>query len=148
MRHAKSDWSAGQPDHGRPLNERRRLAAPLMAAWLAERGLVPGTVLLSDAARTRETWARMRRLLDEVPEPVPDPGLYHAGPQAIAAGLEVAPGPGPVLLIAHEPGISAAARLVSGGPEPARMPTAAIAVLEGTPGAMRLAEVATPKALV
>lgn len=58
LRHAKSDsrdWS-GQ-DFERPLNERGKQACTAMAAHLRERGILPGIVLCSTAARARETLA-------------------------------------------------------------------------------------------
>ncbi|MEL7089640.1 MAG: histidine phosphatase family protein, partial [Planctomycetota bacterium] len=52
MRHAKSSWDdPGLTDHDRPLNRRGRLAAPLMAAWLAEIDAAPDHALVSSAIR-------------------------------------------------------------------------------------------------
>ena len=36
LRHAKSDYPLGVPDHDRPLNERGRRDADAAGAWLAE----------------------------------------------------------------------------------------------------------------
>ena len=55
MRHAKSDWSAGETDFNRPLNARGALAAGVMADWLRDEGLVPDHIISSPAARTRAT---------------------------------------------------------------------------------------------
>lgn len=59
MRHAKSDWTTGQDDHARPLNPRGQRAAAAMGAHLSATHPVPDLALISDAARTRETWQRM-----------------------------------------------------------------------------------------
>jgi phosphohistidine phosphatase len=57
IRHTKSDWDdPGLDDHDRPLNDRGRLSAPRIGAWLAEQGFQPDAVLCSTARRTRETW--------------------------------------------------------------------------------------------
>ena len=42
-------------DHSRPLNERGRDSAPLIARWLAEQNLVPDLILCSTAIRTLQT---------------------------------------------------------------------------------------------
>lgn len=61
MRHAKSDYPAGVPDHDRPLNARGRRDAAAAGLWLAQhrRQLVRGSlkVLVSSAARAQQTWA-------------------------------------------------------------------------------------------
>ena len=52
MRHAKSSWDEpGLADLERPLAARGRLAAPLVARHLRERGLMPDLVLCSPAVR-------------------------------------------------------------------------------------------------
>lgn len=56
QRHAKSDWSnAGLEDHDRPLNERGKKDAPLMAKFLAKQDIKPQQVLSSTAVRAVET---------------------------------------------------------------------------------------------
>ncbi|WP_150526474.1 SixA phosphatase family protein [Roseibium sediminis] len=55
-RHAKSDWGdASLTDKQRPLNERGKSAAPVMAQHLADRNLFPDLILCSSSQRTRET---------------------------------------------------------------------------------------------
>lgn len=132
MRHAKSDWStAGRPDHGRPLNLRGRLAAPLMAAYLAEQPFAIDCALVSDAVRTQETWARMRPLLPDGPEPRLEPQMYEAPPDALLAALRAAPDAAQtVLMIGHNPGMETFAAMLTapGSARPGRFPTAALAV--------------------
>lgn len=79
MRHAKSDWSHGVTDHERPLNSRGRKSAAALGQWLRDQGLVPDDALVSDAARTRETWAG----LDLPIEARFLPSLYHATAEKI-----------------------------------------------------------------
>lgn len=133
MRHAKSSWDdAGLDDHARPLNGRGRAAAPVMAAWLAARGVRPDRVLCSTAARTRETVA----LMPGLPEPVLCPALYHAAPETILA-LLAAERAQTVLVVGHEPGLSALAEVIARPPVIAALaaaflhfPTAALALFD------------------
>uniref|UniRef100_UPI0035189862 SixA phosphatase family protein n=1 Tax=Nioella sp. TaxID=1912091 RepID=UPI0035189862 len=60
MRHAKSDWSLGQPDAARPLNARGQRSAEAMGDWLREKGYLPDQILCSSAQRTRETLDLLR----------------------------------------------------------------------------------------
>ena len=56
MRHAKSDWShMDLKDFDRPLNKRGRKAAVRMAQELANRNMLPDTIIASPAARAKET---------------------------------------------------------------------------------------------
>lgn len=116
MRHAKSSWaSAGLTDHARPLNPRGRRDAPRVADALVHLGWTPARVLLSDAQRTRETWAGMAPRLPEVPTSL-HPTLYLAGLPAIEALAHHWPDDlqGPVLLLGHNPGWEDAATTLSG----------------------------------
>lgn len=68
LRHAKSSWdSPDLDDHDRPLAERGRRAAPLMADHLIARGLRPDLVLCSTATRARQTFDALAPALDGVP---------------------------------------------------------------------------------
>lgn len=139
FRHAKSSWAdEALDDHDRPLNERGRLAAPLMGAWLARKGFVPDHVLCSSSARTRETWEGARGAFAVGPEPAIEPRLYHADPATMLGLLRGAPGAAQcVAMIGHQPGIGAFARKLAGPDVPAscarafaKFPTAACAVMD------------------
>lgn len=108
IRHCKSDWSANQADHARPLNPRGQRAAPRLGAFLAREGIVPDEVLLSDALRTRETWAGIATHLPSAPAPTLNPALYLAEPAVMLKALQDATGQ-TVALIGHNPGIEALA---------------------------------------
>jgi len=131
MRHAKSDWSDPRlDDHERPLNARGKRAAPVMAGWLAGRGLLPDVVLCSSAKRARQTVKRMRAAVPAMPEPKVDGALYHAAPgtmRMVIARLE--PECGVAMLVGHEPGIGG---LLADLTDTAagHLPTAAMAVLQ------------------
>lgn len=138
LRHAKSSWADPElPDHERPLNKRGWQAAPRMAEWLAHRGHLPDTILSSSSLRTRQTVARMAEAVPALPEPVLDSTLYHAAPERMRERLRRLPNScASVMLVGHQPGLSAFARKLAGGrvrPRCARafehFPTAAAAVL-------------------
>ncbi|MFK0293496.1 SixA phosphatase family protein [Streptomyces sp. NPDC090442] len=59
LRHAKSAWPEGVPDHERPLAGRGRRDAPAAGRWLWQQHCAPDVVLCSTSRRTRETWARV-----------------------------------------------------------------------------------------
>ncbi|MEL6980296.1 MAG: histidine phosphatase family protein [Pseudomonadota bacterium] len=132
LRHAKSDWSTqGEPDHARPLSLRGRLAAPLMGAWLAEQPWRIDLALISDAARTRETWARLAPLLPQTPPIETLEALYLAEPEAMLAALRKAPDKArTVLMIGHNPGLEQFALRLGDAqsPRPGAFPTAALGV--------------------
>jgi phosphohistidine phosphatase len=121
LRHAKSAWDDPDlADHDRPLNDRGRRAAPVIAGWLAQRGYAPDHVLCSTARRTRETWALAAPLLPDAPEPVIEARLYHADPAAMLAAVRAAPDArAALLLIGHQPGLSGFARKLAAQPAPA-----------------------------
>lgn len=161
MRHAKSSWAmSGLDDHDRPLNKRGEAAAPVMARWLADRGLVPDLVLCSSSLRARQTVERMRAAVPEIPAPEVLPDLYHAAPAAILTALRRIPAEaGAVLVVVHEPGISATAQRLSDGAGPEALghfPTAAVAVFEVPArqwaelgwGAARIIDFARPRDLI
>lgn len=133
MRHAKSSWAdRGQADFDRPLNGRGRRAAAAIGDWLVAGGHVPDIALVSAAARTRETWARLGIGFADVPASF-RAEIYHAGPETLLRALRTAPDARRILLLGHQPGIGEAAlRLLADPPDdPAylRYPTTATAVI-------------------
>lgn len=112
MRHAKSDWSHGLPDHERPLNTRGQNAAPVMGNWLQDHGLQPDQVLCSSAKRTRET---LDRLGLDLPEPQISRALYLASPQGILETIQKCIGH-TVLCIGHNPGMGSLAQALVQSP--------------------------------
>jgi len=109
MRHAKSAYPAGVPDHERPLNERGARDANAAADWFTAHCPRVDLVLVSDATRAQRTWRGVAPGIhaDEV-RTVPE--LYDAHPLTILralAALGDSPGaPERVLMIAHNPGIA------------------------------------------
>ncbi len=133
-RHTKSDWDNPlDTDHQRPLNPRGIRAAPLMGAWLAGQGHIPTEALVSDAIRTRQTWALLAPAFGaDVPVRF-ERALYLAGPDMLLRCIATARAP-VIIVIAHNPGIGElAAQLAPTPPEHAgfqRYPTGATTVLE------------------
>lgn len=139
MRHAKSSWAEpGLDDHDRPLNGRGRKAASAMGAWIAQEGLVLDAVLLSSARRAVETWERASANWAQAPVAMGDRSLYMAWPQPIIEALrETDPDANTVMLVNHEPTVSALAEVLARPPIPEactrafmHFPTGAVAVLE------------------
>ena len=133
MRHAKSGWDDPTlDDFDRPLNGRGRTAAPQIAKWLAQKGYLPDTVLVSGARRTVETWDRMASRMPETATMESNPALYLAGSDLIMNVLKSQTAPS-VMVICHNPGISDfAQRVVSNQPDHpdfGRYPTAATCVI-------------------
>lgn len=60
MRHSKAE-STAPSDHERALATRGKDDAAAAGRWLAEQGITPDVALVSDALRTRETWAQVAR---------------------------------------------------------------------------------------
>lgn len=141
LRHGKSSWDEPDlDDHARPLAPRGRRATPLIGAWLADRGHVPDIVLLSSAMRTRQTWELVS---ETIRRPVAPPkvsiedGLYHASPDGMLGRLAMLDDAAEtVMLVGHNPGLSALTRKLSGPKVRAgcarafqHFPTAAAAVM-------------------
>lgn len=153
MRHAKSDWGlSGLRDHDRPLNERGRLAAPLMGAWLREHGYTPAQAIVSSAKRTQETWARLGvdAPMDTRPE------LYNSDAEAILWEIRATPGAGPLISISHQPGVQEAANRFLKDGFVSSFPTAKLVVMDFDAeswadvrfGAAKLVAEAAPKEIV
>lgn len=130
-RHAKSDWAdEGLDDHDRPLNDRGRRDAPAMARTLLRAGVRPEVLLSSSAVRARETAEAFARAFDV--DVVENADLYLAAPEALLAAARAA-GSDEVMVVAHDPGMSALVSRLADRDE--RMVTCAVAVFtwhEGT----------------
>ncbi len=139
MRHAKSSWDTpDQDDFDRPLTKRGTKAAPIVAAHLAENGLIPDLIISSSSVRTRATLALA---LPEFGRPAPrivyDDALYLASPRTIESRLAAeANNEKTIMILGHNPGLHALALSLSGEVNRKTMralamkfPTAAVAVI-------------------
>ncbi len=160
LRHAKSSWKSGLPDHERPLAPRGRRAATAICRHMQEQGIEPELVLCSSAGRTRETLEGIEPALGSA-EVAIEEELYGASKAALLDRLRAVPDAvGSVMLIGHNPGIELLA-LELAQPSPERreleekFPTAALATLlfagaswrELGPGAATLAGFVKPRDL-
>jgi phosphohistidine phosphatase len=110
LRHAKSDYPTGVPDHERPLAPRGEREAKLAGDWLRAHAPAVNAVLCSTATRTRETLARTRI---DAPVNFVD-RLYDATPGAVIEEINsvesrFGPDVGTLLVIGHEPAMSSLA---------------------------------------
>ena len=102
LRHAKAE-AHRDDDHARRLAPRGREDAARVRRWLTDQGLVPGRVVVSTAARTRETW----ELAGVGPaEPEYDDRVYEASVQDLREVVEeTAPDVGTLVLVGHNPAV-------------------------------------------
>ncbi|OBJ73128.1 histidine phosphatase family protein [Mycobacterium sp. 1274756.6] len=136
LRHAKSGYPDGVADHARPLAPRGVREAGLAGQWLRANLPPFDAVLCSTATRTRQTLARTGV---DAPVSFRD-RLYEAAPGTVIAEINtVAEEVGGLLVIGHEPAISAVAAGLAGnaGTDRAalarlstKFPTSAMAVLQ------------------
>ncbi|WP_064441077.1 SixA phosphatase family protein [Hoyosella altamirensis] len=136
MRHGKSAYPDGVPDHDRPLAPRGQREAALGGKWLQRVTAPVDHVLCSSAVRTRETFAA-----SGIDAPVQYlESLYGADPEIIAeeVGL-IGEDSQTLLVIAHWPGIPEAALWLADNDDSdeadqmrSKFPTSAIAVLTTT----------------
>lgn len=134
MRHAKSSWADQTvDDFDRPLNARGRKAAPAIGAWLAQRGYLPGDVVVSGARRTVDTWAGVAPKLEAAADMRSSPALFHGTAEAVFAVLRAAKAD-TVLIVGHNPSFADFAKriLAEPGDHPRfdDFPTCATAIIE------------------
>ena len=138
FRHGKAEpESASGEDFDRRLAARGVRESAAMAARLADLGFTPDVVLVSPAARTRETWAAAEPHFPKADARF-DPELYHADSGAIRREADRAGAyAGTVMVVGHNPGMQElTVRLLTEGSAPATLverarrqfPTAAAAV--------------------
>ncbi|MGL6234528.1 MAG: SixA phosphatase family protein [Segniliparus sp.] len=102
LRHGKSGYPPGVPDHERPLAERGWREAALAGEWLRGEGVEIDHVLCSTARRTRETLAA-----SAITAPVQfQRGLYGASEVEVIGFLTELPETvATALVVGHHPGM-------------------------------------------
>ena len=139
LRHAKSEKTeAGRSDRERRLDARGQSDAPVIGAYMARHALIPDLVVVSTAARTRETWEQLATALPKEPPVSVEDRLYNAGWQAILAAVKAtAPSVATLMVVGHNPGLHELARhLIASGDVEARerlnekMPTSSLVVID------------------
>jgi phosphohistidine phosphatase len=111
VRHANAEQDADVRDFERPLSRKGQGEANDMARRFQERGLTPDLILTSAAVRARETAETFAKVLGVAARLLQaDDGLYLAdGDYILGAIRAVGPRVGHLMVIGHNPGISAAA---------------------------------------
>lgn len=129
LRHGKSDWSGGEPDHLRPLARRGRRQVPVAGRWLADNVGVIDLAVVSPAERTRETW-RLAAAELAVPPPVREDDRVYAGsaPSLLGVLRELPEELSTVVLVGHNPGLEDLVASLTGSR--VTMPTSALAVID------------------
>lgn len=138
LRHAKSDWGMGLPDHDRPLNARGQADAARLGQWLARDQDRPQLVICSTAQRTRETLAILMEAGELLFDVLYEPALYGAGTETIRQIVRSeARQHDAALLIGHNPGFHdmAMRSAKTGDPDmmrrlSAKYPTCTLSILE------------------
>lgn len=104
MRHGKSDWSTGRPDHDRPLNRRGVAAAKAMGRALAAMEEAPELVISSTATRALTTAQLAIEAGRWDCRLEPAGSLYGTSAQgALEALLDADPDADSVMLVGHQP---------------------------------------------
>lgn len=138
-RHAKSSWGdLALSDHDRPLNNRGRRTAPMVAGELAALDCIPDVVYSSTSARTRETWALMEPHFGGHTHVEFVRDLYLASPRRVLSAIASAPPDAERLMVlGHNPSTHAlAAHLSRSGPDDqiallrTKFPTGAVAIID------------------
>jgi phosphohistidine phosphatase len=138
LRHAKAVQHAGGSDRDRTLNRRGEKDADRLGSYIAAEGLIPDLVIVSDAARTRQT---LERVLKSVAKPAPvriEPKVYEAAASMLLSVVRAAPHDvESLLMVGHNPGMAELALLLAGHGEPAslarmstKFPTSGLAVID------------------
>ena len=138
LRHAKSDYPRGVPDHQRPLSGKGRRNAQVVGEWFRDEGPIPQLALCSDALRARHTWEIARLAVVPAPQTRLCAELYGGGPEvvlALAGGIDDSVHVATV--IGHEPTMTATVLLLAGADSDptalsrllVKFPTSGVAVL-------------------
>ena len=127
MRHAKSSWKYPElTDHERPLNKRGRKASVKIAKELIRLDWIPDKLYSSDSARTKETWKRMAKHIQQVDVEY-SRKFYHSKPKKIMKNIPDDVTHETIMILSHNPGCADFLEHLC--EEWYRMPTAATALL-------------------
>jgi phosphohistidine phosphatase len=106
LRHAKSGWPTGVPDHRRPLGPRGKREAPLAGQWLQQHAQPIDLVVCSTAQRARETWDLVAAELEPAPEVRLEDRVYDASEARLLDVIRELPqAASTVLFVGHNPGL-------------------------------------------
>lgn len=130
MRHGRAQPDAPKGDHARSLATSGREDASSVGAQLVERGERPRLVLVSSSARTRETLEALPVELTGSAERRELDAIYNASLETLLHILEENSNGADILLIGHNPGLTALVLHLDGAPEADGLRPADCVVLE------------------
>ncbi len=158
LRHGKSAYPAGVPDHDRPLAARGRREAALAGGWIAAHAPPLDRIACSTATRTRQT---LECTGLDAPFVGTDERIYAADARDLLEVIAGAPAAARAfLVVGHGPGLPDLAADLAGpaseqeqlGAMMTKFPTSAVAVLEFAcgwaelaPGRGRLSQFVVPR---
>lgn len=107
LRHGKSDWSVETDDFNRPLKQRGKKGAELIAKWVGDQALIPDHVVSSPATRAIDTARRVMEALGrEASDIHTDERVYEASLDELLEVLADCPAEAQrVLIVGHNPGL-------------------------------------------
>jgi phosphohistidine phosphatase len=132
IRHAKSSWgNALLEDFDRPLNERGKKDAPLMAKRFKEKKILPDLMITSPAKRANSTCKKFAKIFEVDKKNIwKEPKLYHASENVILKlTKEIDEQNNVVFIFGHNPGLTNFVNYAS-NLEIDNIPTTGIVVLE------------------
>jgi phosphohistidine phosphatase len=104
LRHAKTERAApGERDRDRKLMKRGHSDAPAIGAYMAQHGLVPDLVVVSSAARTKETWSLLADCFVKTPRMATDERIYGANAETLLAIIGEVKKAHTLLVVGHNP---------------------------------------------
>jgi len=124
LRHAKSSWDEpALADRDRPLSKRGRKACALIAEHLRAAAVRPAAVIVSPAARTRQTFDLIKGGLPGEPVTWTEPRLYGSDAGTLLELVRELPDEfSSVMLIGHNPAIQSFGLILAGdGPDLPRL---------------------------
>ena len=129
VRHAKSSWDIGTlNDFERPLNERGKKDAPLMAKRLMDRNIPIDAFVSSPAKRAKKTAELFCETFGKKEDSILYISmLYHATPEVFYEVVEhLDDGFNTVALFSHNPGITEFVNSLTDGPQIDNVPTCGV----------------------
>lgn len=108
LRHAKAGWDAGiERDFDRPINDKGRLGAQLIAQWLAQQALPIDHIIASPARRVEDTLELMSGQAGAIAvEPHFDRRVYLASAASLVDIIrEVGSDVRDLMIVGHNPGL-------------------------------------------
>ncbi len=108
IRHAKSSWADSTlEDFDRPLNERGKIDAPLMASKLKSQGVIPDLIVSSPAKRAKKTAKIFSKVMQLEHEILFDERIYEADEDTLLQVIHSFPqDKNIVFMFGHNPGFT------------------------------------------